>query len=93
MPERAGGVTGRPPKYCRRSCRQRAFESRRRGADLGVADDELVITRNELDDVNDRLFDISLAAADARAQVDDRFDPSEVLDRLLAAIDSTIGTN
>lgn len=93
MPERPGRTTGRPPKYCRRSCRQRAFESRQRGVALGVADDELVITRNELDDVNDRLFDISLAAADARSQVDDRFEPAEVLDRLLAAIDTTIGTN
>lgn len=79
--------------YCRRSCRQRAFESRRRGDQLGVSDDELVIARNELDDVNDRLFEISLAVGDAQAQLRDGIAPATVLEHLLGAIDGIVGTN
>lgn len=84
---------GRKPKYCRRSCRQRAFEARHRGQQLGVADDELVITRNELDDVNDRLFEVSVVARDAQLQLDDGLAPDTVLRHLLVAVDSIVGTN
>jgi len=93
MPERAADAVGRKPKYCRRSCRQRAYEARQRGAQLGVADDELVITRNELDDVNDRLFDVANVVRDAQVQLADGMEASKVLDHLLRAIDSVVGTN
>ena len=68
MPERGANVVGRKPLYCRRSCRQRAFEARRRGEQLGVADD-------------------------AQMQLDDGMQPTQVLERLLAAIDAVVGTN
>lgn len=84
---------GRPALYCRRSCRQRAFEARRRGQDLGASDDELVIARNELDDVNDRLFEITVAARDAQVQLDDGLDPLTVVRHLLEAVDGVVGSN
>lgn len=84
---------GRPKLYCRRSCRQRAYESRRRSAEVGLGDDELVVTRNELDDVRDRLYLIGTALDDARSGIEDRLDPSSVLERLVEVIDATIGTN
>ena len=84
---------GRPRRYCRQSCRQRAYESRRRSAELGLGDDELVVTRNELDDARDRLYLIETALGDARNGIDDRLDPSMLLDRLIDVIDATIGTN
>ena len=84
---------GRPRKYCRQSCRQRAYESRRRGTELGLGDDELVVTRNELDDARDRLYLIETALSDARDGIDDRLDPSMLLDRLIDVIDATIGAN
>ena len=93
LPERPAGAVGRPAKYCRRSCRQRAFEARSRGVDLGVADDELVITRNELDDVNDRLFEISIAIRDAQMQLEDGLAQKLVLERLLTTIDGVVGSN
>jgi len=34
-------ATGRPRRYCRRSCRQRAFEARRRLGELSWAEDRL----------------------------------------------------
>ncbi|MFN8051216.1 MAG: hypothetical protein U0Q22_07275 [Acidimicrobiales bacterium] len=93
MPIRPAGSIGRTPKYCRRSCRQRAFEARSRGVDLGVSDDELVITRNELDDVNDRLFEVSVAVRDAQLQLEDGLKPAAILERLLSTVDTVIGSN
>lgn len=58
-----------------------------------MADDELVITRNELDDVNDRLFEVSVVAKDAQLQLDDGLAPETVLRHLLVAVDSIVGTN
>jgi len=93
LPERPADRVGRKPKYCRRSCRQRAFEARRRGEQLGVADDELVITRNELDDVNDRLFEVAAVVRDAQLQLEAGLSPTKVLEHLLVAVDSVVGTN
>ena len=47
---------GRPRKYCRRSCRQRDYETRRRAAELGLGEDELIVTRRELDELRDRMY-------------------------------------
>ena len=93
MPQRSPSATGRPAKYCRRSCRQRQFEARSKAAGAGLSDDELVVARNELDDLNDRLYEIRLLCEEARIQAQDRWDPSEVLERLLDAAESVIGTN
>jgi len=60
---------------------------------LGVGDDELVIARNELDDVNDRLFEISVAVAQANDQLADGLSAETVLQHLLGAVDHAIGTN
>ncbi len=84
---------GRPRRYCRQSCRQRAYESRRRSSELGLGDDELIVTRNELDDARDRLFLIGSAVADARADIDDDVSLPVVLDRLIGEIDSIAGEN
>ena len=61
--------------------------------ELGIGDDDLVITRNELDDANDRLFEIRLLVADARRDLDDRLAATRVLSRLLDGIDAVIATN
>ena len=42
--------------FCRRSCRQRAYEARRRATELGLGEHELVVTRQELDERDDRLW-------------------------------------
>lgn len=52
-----------------------------------------MIARNELDDVNDRLFEISVAVAQANDQLADGLAPETVLQHLLGAVDHVIGTN
>jgi hypothetical protein len=50
--------------YCRASCRQRDYEARRRATELGLGEHELVVTREELDGVRDRLYVLQCAVED-----------------------------
>jgi len=52
-----------------------------------------VITRNELDDVNDRLFEVAAVVRDAQLQLEAGLSPTKVLEHLLVAVDSVVGTN
>ena len=57
---------GRPRTYCKRSCRQRAYEARRRSAELGLSEYELVVTRADLDALRDQVFVLRRTIADAQ---------------------------
>jgi hypothetical protein len=57
--------SGRPRLYCKRSCRQRDYESRRRAVELGLGEHELVVTREELESIRDRLFVLGHTLEDA----------------------------
>jgi len=82
--------SGRPPEFCRRSCRQRAYESRRRSSELGLSESELVVTRAELDALRDALYVVEAAVEDVdRDLAAAGDDPDEVrrsLDWLLEAV-------
>jgi hypothetical protein len=62
LPEAA--LTGRPRSYCRRACRQRDYEARQRARELGLSEDELVMTRAELDVLRDQLYVLEAAVED-----------------------------
>jgi hypothetical protein len=55
---------GRPRRYCKQSCRQRDYESRRRSDELGIGEAELVVARRSLDDLYDRLYVLEAAIED-----------------------------
>ena len=57
---------GRPRQFCRRSCRQRDYESRRRAAAQGLDESEIIVARAELDTLRDQLFVLRCAADDVR---------------------------
>ena len=56
--------TGRPRKYCRAVCRQRDFEARQRTAEVGLTETELVVTRQALEELHDRLYVLEAAIED-----------------------------
>lgn len=60
---------GRPRLYCKQSCRQRDYETRRRGLELGLGEHELVITRAELESIRDRLFVLERTVEDAEVDL------------------------
>jgi hypothetical protein len=81
---------GRPKEYCRRSCRQRDYEARRRSADLGLDDAHLVVERAELEALHDRLYELEAAIEDVERDLAASDKPGErdyrdALDWLLAA--------
>jgi hypothetical protein len=75
------GGAGRPRRYCRQSCRQRDYEARRRSAELGLSEGELVVTRAELESVRDRLYVLQCAVEDAERDLAERGDDPEDRER------------
>ncbi len=86
------GGPGRPRLYCKLSCKQRDYEARRRAGELGLGEHELVLTRGELEAINDRLFVLACIVEDierdlTRADIDE----DEALAVLLDAAHECIG--
>lgn len=80
----ADGGVGRPRKYCRRSCRQRAFEARRHLGDVDWSDRRIIAVSARLASMEDHLDRIAEVVADLRLDVEDGVDlPVElVLERV-----------
>ena len=51
--------------FCKQACRQREYEARRRALEVGLGEHELVVTREALESVRDRLFVLAHSVADA----------------------------
>jgi hypothetical protein len=62
LPPRKG--PGRPREFCGGSCRQQEYLRRLRASEAGLAEHELVVTREELDDLYDRLYVLEAAVQD-----------------------------
>ena len=58
------GGTGRRRRYCRRSCRQRAYEQRRSLRMQDLPEGTVVLTENESADLMDRMFQLRCACED-----------------------------
>jgi len=60
---------GRPRLYCKRACRQRDYEARQRGLELGLGEHELVVTREDLESLRDRLYVLERTVEDAEVDL------------------------
>jgi hypothetical protein len=87
LPERSGA--GRPRRFCRDACRQRSFHAKARAAEVGLTEAELVIARNELEELRDALYVLEAAVEDVdrdlAAAADDPAELKRALDWLLDA--------
>lgn len=70
---------GRPPKYCRRSHRQRAYESRQMAADRGLAEDELLFSVYVWQQLRDAVYVAEAAAGDALGDLTDAVDRDDLV--------------
>lgn len=88
---------GRPREFCRRSCRQRDYEARRRAAAHGLDESELIVARAALEALRDRLYVLEAAVEDVDrdlALADGPADVRRALDWLLdAARPLALGTD
>ena len=83
---------GRPREFCRRSCRQRDYEARRRAAERGLDEDELIVTRAELNELRDRLYVLGETVKDVEADLtdDEADDERRLLNVLLYAVKQAV---
>jgi hypothetical protein len=83
LPEQ--GSVGRPRLYCGQACRQRAYEQRSATAKAGLPGDVVLVSRSELDGLQDRLYQLRCALEDAQTLLSER--PTKVeLERQLAEL-------
>ena len=55
---------GRPRQFCSQSCRQWDWVGRQRARELQLNEDELIVTKAELDHLHDELFVLACAVDD-----------------------------
>lgn len=72
--EIADSTLGRRRKYCRQSCRQRAYEQRTLTAGTSIPDDAVILRPDEVRDLADRLFELRCAAEDLQTAVGEDVD-------------------
>ncbi|MCX6468472.1 MAG: hypothetical protein NTW76_04060 [Corynebacteriales bacterium] len=72
--------TGRRRKYCKRACRQRAYEQRAAVGGSAVPADAVILSSTEATELVDRLFELRCAAEDVATAVAERVSHAELDD-------------
>lgn len=70
--------SGRRRRYCRQSCRQRAYEHRTSLKGSGIPEDAVVLSAQEASDLADRWFAARCAAEDVATAVAEGAEPAEL---------------
>ncbi len=70
---------GRRRRYCRQSCRQRAYEHRKGLEGTGIPEDSVVLSVQEATDLADRWFAARCAAEDVATAVAEGADHAELM--------------
>ncbi|WP_066172205.1 hypothetical protein [Gordonia hydrophobica] len=71
---------GRRRKYCKRSCRQRAYEQRTLVEGTSIPEDALILSPAEAQDLGDRMFLLRCAAEDLSTAISERADQESLGD-------------
>jgi len=69
---------GRRRRYCKSSCRQRAYEQRQLLRGTSFSADAVVLSAEEVTALSDRIFSLRCAAEDVATAVGDGADPAEL---------------
>ncbi|MGY1638384.1 hypothetical protein ACI78V_17190 [Geodermatophilus sp. SYSU D00742] len=83
------GSVGRPRQYCGQACRQRAYEQRSATAKAGLSGDVVLVTRAELDGLQDRLYQLRCALEDVQTLLTERPTKAELERSLSDLVRST----
>lgn len=70
--------SGRKRKYCKRSCRQRAYEQRQMNARLDLPEGTMVLTEAEATSIAERAFMLRCAAEDLHTAVQEGASTKEI---------------
>lgn len=85
----ANSGPGRPREFCSQACRQWDWVARQRARDLQLSEDQLVLTRGELNDLHDALYVLACAVHDVRRDLEATKKPTstELTDMLRWVLD------
>lgn len=67
---------GRPREFCSQACRQWDWVARQRARDLKLSEDQLVMTRSELNELHDALYVLACAVQDVRRDLESNARPT-----------------
>jgi hypothetical protein len=87
LPEQ--GTVGRKRQYCGQPCRQRAYEQRSTTARAGLPGDVVLVTKAELDGLQDRLYQLRCALEDVQTLMGERHTKAELERSLTEVLRST----
>jgi len=76
------GGRGRPRRYCRQSCRQQAHLARKLASSHGLGDDDLIVSRRALDELQSRLYCLQAALEDVDRDLAESQDPADVAEAM-----------
>ncbi|KJR09283.1 hypothetical protein [Gordonia sihwensis] len=71
---------GRRRKYCKRSCRQRAYEQRTLLEGTSIPEDTIILSPAEAEDLGDRMFALRCAAEDLSTALGEKADRQTLTD-------------
>ncbi|MCB0980616.1 MAG: hypothetical protein H6513_05305 [Acidimicrobiaceae bacterium] len=63
-------TTGRPRQFCSQACRQWHWVGKQRASELQLNENELIVTKAELDALHDELYVLARAVNDAERDLD-----------------------
>ena len=87
---------GRPREFCKPSCRQADYIARQRRSEAGLSETELIVARDALEGLRDRIYVLEAAIEDVDrdlAEAEGEDDVRAALDWLLSAARPVIHDN
>jgi hypothetical protein len=73
---------GRPRRFCRDGCRQQAYLARKLAASHGLGDDDVIVSRDALEDLQSRLYCLQAALEDVERDLARSAEPADVAEAL-----------
>ena len=70
---------GRPREFCKPSCRQADYIARQRRQEVGLSEHELIIARDALEDLRDKIYVLEAALEDVERDLANDGDAAECL--------------
>ena len=86
LPDRAR--TGRPRRYCRPGCRQQAHLARKFAAAHGLGDDDVIIDRHQLEELQGAVYCLEAAIEDVDNDIQGKPSAAEVRSALRWLLDN-----
>lgn len=73
---------GRPRRYCRQGCRQQAHLARKLAAAHGLGDDDVIVDRTALEELQGALYCLQAALEDIDRDLRSSSEPQDITDAL-----------